>query len=123
MDETYIKLKGKWVSYYRAVDKYGAIVDFYLSDKRDEAAARAFFDRAFQNSGLPSKVVIDKSGVNIATLDTVNVRLWLAGYMHSLVEVFAVKYLNNIVEKSHRKLKDKSINVLDGNLGLVLKQR
>jgi len=32
MDETYIKINGKWVYYYRAVDKQGAIVDFYLSE-------------------------------------------------------------------------------------------
>jgi putative transposase len=31
MDETYINIKGRWVYYYRAVDKYGAIIDFYLS--------------------------------------------------------------------------------------------
>ena len=35
MDETYIKIKGKWVYYYRAVDKYGAIIDFYLSETRN----------------------------------------------------------------------------------------
>lgn len=32
MDETYIKVKGKWVYYYRAVDKYGTIINFYLSE-------------------------------------------------------------------------------------------
>ena len=42
MDETYIKIKGQWVYYYRAVDKLGAIIDFYLSETRDEPAARAF---------------------------------------------------------------------------------
>jgi len=45
IDETYIKIKGEWVYYYRAVDKHGAIVDFYLSETRDESAARAFFDK------------------------------------------------------------------------------
>ena len=39
MDETYIKIKGKSVYYYRAVDKHGAIIDFYLSERRDEPAA------------------------------------------------------------------------------------
>ena len=107
MDETYIKVKGKWVYYYRAVDKYGAIIDFYLSEKRDEPAALAFFDKAIGSSGLPDKVVIDKSGANIAALDTINVRLWLSGYMLSMIEVLAVKYLNNIVEQSHRKVKGK----------------
>ena len=43
MDETYIKVKGQWVYYYRAVDKFGAVIDFYLSETRDEPAARAFW--------------------------------------------------------------------------------
>jgi putative transposase len=75
MDETYIKIKGKWVYSYRAVDKDGAIVDFYLSETPYEPAARAFFNKALDSSGLPSKVVVDKSGANIASLDTLNVQL------------------------------------------------
>ena len=107
MDETYIKVKGKWVYYYRAVDKYGAIIDFYLSETRNEKDARAFFDKAIGSSGLPDKVVIDKSGANAAALDTINISLWLGGYMLRMIEVLAVKYLNNIVEQSHRKVKGK----------------
>jgi putative transposase len=107
MDETYIKIKGKWVYYYRAIDKHGAIVDFYLSETRDEPAARAFFNKALDSSSLPSKIVIDKSGANIAALDTLNVQLWLSGYMLCMIEVLTVKYLNNIVEQSHRKVKGK----------------
>ena len=107
MDETYIKIKGKWVYYYRAVDKHGAIVDFYLSKTRDEPAAKAFFDKALDSSSLPNKVVIDKSGANIAALDTLNVQLWLSGYMLFMMEVLTVKYLNNIVEQRHRKVKGK----------------
>ncbi|MFT7452369.1 MAG: putative transposase [Patescibacteria group bacterium] len=45
-------------------------------------------------------MVIDKSGVNIASLDTLNVQLWLSGYMLCMIEVLTVKYLNNIVEQS-----------------------
>ncbi len=105
MDESYIKVKGKWVYYYRAVDKVGAIIDFYLSETRNEQDARAFFDKAIKSSGLPRKVVIDKSGANAAALDTLNIHLWLGGYMLCMVEILAVKYLNNIVEQSHRKVK------------------
>ena len=97
---------------HRAVDKYGAIIDCYLSEIRDEPAARAFFDKAISSSGLPGKVVIDKSGSNIAALDTINVRLWLSGYMLSMIEVLVVKYLNNIVEQSHRKVKGKMYQCL-----------
>ncbi|GIU51924.1 IS6 family transposase [Shewanella sairae] len=107
MDETYIKIKGRWVYYYRAVNKYGAIIDFYLSETRDEPAARAFFNKAINQHGLPEKVVIDKSGANAAALDTINIRLWLSGYMLFMIEVLTIKYLNNIVEQSHRKVKGK----------------
>ena len=107
MDETYIKIKGKWVYYYRAVDNVGAIIDFYLSETRNEQDALAFFDKAIKSSGLPRKVVIDKSGANAAALDTINIRLWLGGYMLCMIDVLAVKYLNNIVEQSHRKVKGK----------------
>jgi IS6 family transposase len=39
VDETYIRVKGKWVYLYRAVDSTGATIDFLLSAKRDVAAA------------------------------------------------------------------------------------
>tara|TARA_Y100000588_G_C14056466_1_gene839530 strand:+ start:410 stop:766 length:357 start_codon:yes stop_codon:yes gene_type:complete len=45
MDETYIKVKGEWLYYYRAVDKFGEVIDYYLSYHRDEAAAKAFLTR------------------------------------------------------------------------------
>ncbi len=59
MDETYIKVKGQWVYLYRAFDKEGQTVDFMLSEKRNEPAARAFFD----------KVTMDKGGVNKAGIE------------------------------------------------------
>ena len=64
MDETYIKVKGQWLYLYRAVDKEGQTVDFMLSEKRDEPAARAFFNKAIGACGLPDKVTMDKSGAN-----------------------------------------------------------
>ena len=39
MDETYIKVKGKWTYLYRAVDRDGQTLDFMLSEHRDLAAA------------------------------------------------------------------------------------
>jgi transposase-like protein len=39
---TYIRIKGKWVYLYRAVDSTGATIDFLLSAKRDAAAAERF---------------------------------------------------------------------------------
>ncbi|MCW8333927.1 IS6 family transposase [Vibrio paucivorans] len=113
MDETYIKVKGEWVYYYRAVDKFGHVVDYYLSPNRDEAAAKAFLNKALAQNGLPEKVVIDGSKSNYAALDALNVQLWLTGYfMLSLVEILDIKYLNNIVEQSHRWVKQKTRQAL-----------
>nr|AKN38485.1 Mobile element protein [Vibrio genomosp. F6]AKN39110.1 Mobile element protein [Vibrio genomosp. F6] len=46
-------------------------------------------------------MVIDKSGANALALHNINVQLWLTGKILNLIEVFQVKYLNNIVEQSH----------------------
>ena len=60
VDETYVKIKGKWTYLYRAVDKQGKTVDFLLRAKRDVAAAKAFFRRAFKSQGrLPQKITLD----------------------------------------------------------------
>ena len=113
MDETYIKVKGKWVYYYREVDKFGNVVDYYLSPNRGEVAAKAFLNKAISQNGLPSKVVIDGSKSNYAAIDSMNVQLWLTGFfMLSLVEILDIKYLNNIVEQSHRWVKQKTRQAL-----------
>ena len=75
MDETYVKIKGVHHYLYRAVDKEGNTVDFMLSKKRDEVAAKAFFIKAIGSSGLPEKVTIDKSGASYAGLNAVNLQL------------------------------------------------
>jgi len=42
-DPTYMRIKGYWYYLYRAIDKEGNLVDVYLSESRDQAAAEAFF--------------------------------------------------------------------------------
>ena len=60
VDETYVKIKGRWTYLYRAVDKEGRTVDFLLRAKRDVAAAKAFFRLAFRRQGrLPHKITLD----------------------------------------------------------------
>src|ERR1700678_856760 len=55
VDETYLKVRGRWVYLYRAVDKEGNTVDFRLSPTRDVAAAKAFFRKALRTTAvLPS---------------------------------------------------------------------
>ena len=104
IDETYVKVKGKWVYLYRAVDKFGDTIDFMLSEQRDEAAATAFFKQAIDANGFPKKVVMDKSGANYAGLENINILLILAGLI-SFVEILQVKYLNNLIEQDHRFIK------------------
>ncbi|MGV2125541.1 IS6 family transposase [Agrobacterium vitis] len=104
MDETYIKVKGQWMYFYRAVDKYGKTLDFMLSERRDEAAATDFFARTIENNGWPEKVVIDKSGANLAGLQNMNMLLLLRGWFW-LIDVLQVKYLNNMIEQDHRFIK------------------
>jgi putative transposase len=105
MDETYIKVAGKWVYLYRAVDKAGKTVDFMLSEKRDRKSVLKFFEKAIGSSGMPEKVNIDKSGSNTAALNRINDLLFLFGWWHLLIEVRRVKYLNNMVEQDHRGIK------------------
>ncbi|MEW7009798.1 IS6 family transposase [Lentilitoribacter sp. EG35] len=104
MDETYIKVRGKWMYLYRAVDKHGKTLDFKLSERRDEAAATNFFKRTITNNGWPEKVVIDKSGANFAGLQNMNLLLLLHGWFW-LIDVLQVKYLNNMIEQDHRFIK------------------
>src|ERR1700744_3600914 len=51
MDETYIKVRGRWKYLYRAVDRDGGTVNFLLTARRDEAAGRPFLERAIDKSG------------------------------------------------------------------------
>ncbi len=118
MDETYIKIKGKYWYYYRAVDKCGDVIAYYLSKHRDEAAAKAFLNKDIAQNGLPEKVVIDGNNANYAALDAMNVQLWLTGYfMLCLIDICNVKYLNNIVEQSHRWVKQKTSQALGWKIG------
>src|ERR687886_787542 len=43
VDETYLKVGGRWAYLYRAVDREGHLVNTVLSEHRDMAAAQAFF--------------------------------------------------------------------------------
>lgn len=116
MDETYIKIKGIWHYLYHAVDKNGNTVDFMLSKKRDEAAAKKFFERAIRFNGLPEKITIDKSGANKAGFEAINLYLafiFLLGYPFVQIQIRQIKYLNNIIEQDHRSIK-RIVNAMMG---------
>jgi transposase-like protein len=60
VDETYVRIRGKWVYLYRAVDSAGRTVDFRLSGKRDVGAAKAFFRKAIKSQGsAPRTITLD----------------------------------------------------------------
>ncbi|WP_170518125.1 IS6 family transposase [Ruegeria atlantica] len=101
MDETYVKVKGEWVYLYRAIDNHGKTLDFMLSERRNKAAATKFFARELEVNGLPRKIVIDKSGANIAGIKAINKMLKGCGYPIP-IEMVRQKYLNNIIEQEHR---------------------
>ncbi len=99
MDETYIKVKGKWRYLYRAVDKDGNTVDFLLTKRRQRMSAQSFLIKAIENNGKPELINIDKSGSNTSAIKVYNKR------SYSKIEVRQCKYLNNIVEQDHRHVK------------------
>jgi putative transposase len=75
-----------------------------LSQRRNLAAARRFFKQAIAANGTPERVVIDKSGANLAGLQAINVILKCTG-SGRIFEIRQVKYLNNILEQDHRFIK------------------
>ena len=75
------------------------------TDLKPAAAATAFFKQAIDNSGLPSKVVIDKSGANNAGLENIINSLFFLAGLYCFIDILKVKYLNNSVEQDHRFIK------------------
>jgi len=62
VDETYVRVKGKWTYLYRAVDSTGATIDFLLAARRDAAAAKRFLQNALRAPGHPRPRVINVDG-------------------------------------------------------------
>jgi putative transposase len=112
MDETYIKVKGKWTYYYRAVNNTGKTLNFMLSERRDKAAARRYCKRAIGTNGVPDRIDINininininKNGANLAGLQSGNVILKFTGSGNT-IKILQVKYPNNIIEQDHRFVK------------------
>jgi len=104
MDETYIKVRGQWLYLYRAVDRDGKTLDFMLSGWRNTDAATQFFAKTLASSGIPLRVVNDKSGANGAGIKEVNKTLRRLGCLAEITTVRS-KYLNNRVEQDHRFIK------------------
>ncbi|NQZ68905.1 MAG: IS6 family transposase [Lentisphaeria bacterium] len=99
LDETYIKVKGQWKYYYRAVDKQGNTIDFLLTAKRDKKAALRYLTKAIGRNGKPGLINIDKSGSNKACIKQFN------NDHNKRIKIRQCKYLNNIIEQDHRRIK------------------
>jgi transposase, IS6 family len=103
VDETYIRVKGKWVYLYRAVDSTGATIDFLLSAKRDVDAAERFLAKALVRGNQPAPRVINTD--KHAGYPPAIVRLKSVGTLEENCRHRPVQYLNNVLEQDHRAIK------------------
>ena len=97
VDETYIKVDGRWCYLYRAIDRSGTLVDVMFSEHRDMAAAKAFFRSAKAVTGVtPDRVTTDGHDSYPRAIKTELGK----GVRHR-----TSRYLNNRLEQDHRGLK------------------
>ncbi|PFJ07474.1 IS6 family transposase [Bacillus cereus] len=103
VDETYVKVKGKWMYLYRAVDSHGNTIDFYLSKTRDHKAAKRFFQKAMCSPHVskPHTVTVDKNQAYPLSIE----KLKEEKKVPEGIEIRQIKYLNNIIEQDHRFIK------------------
>jgi transposase-like protein len=104
-DETYIEVKGKWMFLYRAVDKEGQTVASYLSRTRDQTAARDFFRQALKRHGEPRSITLDGFEPSHTALRRMGMRNEFNFRWANPVQIRSSKYLNNMVEQDHRRIK------------------
>jgi transposase-like protein len=108
VDETYIRVKGRWTYLYRAVDKQGLTVDFPLSEHRDVAAAKQFFIQAIEQHGPLEKITVD----GYPATHTVISEMKAKNVLPQSTKVRTSKYLNNLIEQGHRKVKQRIYSML-----------
>jgi transposase-like protein len=103
VDETYVKVKGRWMYLYRAVDSHGQTIDFLLSAKRDAAAAKRFFRKMLgePHTVNPRTITVDKNPAYPCAVAEMkdNGELW------RFARLRRCRFLNNIVEQDHRRVK------------------
>jgi transposase-like protein len=97
VDETYLKVRGRWCYLYRAIDGNGDLVDTMLSKTRDMAAAKAFFRSARSATGIvPDKVTTDGHGSYPRAIRST---------LGKRVTHRTSAYRNNGLEQDHRGIK------------------
>src|SRR5712691_1878643 len=97
VDETYVKVAGRWRYVYRAVDQHGQIIDVYVSARRDSRAARGFFTSALGVHGEPTEVVTDRAWTLLTVVEEL-----MPGAFHNTAQ-----YANNRIEADHGRLKSR----------------
>ncbi|WP_246215664.1 IS6 family transposase [Microvirga makkahensis] len=103
VDETYVRVGGRWKYLFRAVDKHGHLIEFMLSDRRNTGAAYRFLRKALKTMSdyPPSSITTDK----LASCPRAIRRLKREGHLAHPVEHRTSKYLNNILEADRGALK------------------
>ena len=104
IDETYVKIRGKWAYLYRAVDKFGNTIDFYLSATRNTKAAKRFLGKALKELKDWEQPEVLNTG-KAPTYAVAIAELKAQGKCPEETRHRQVKYLNNVVEADHGKLK------------------
>jgi transposase-like protein len=98
VDETYLKVAGRWRYAYRAIDQFGQVIDVFVSPRRDAAAARRFFERAVGTTRCtPTEVVTDRAAAYPVVLEELLPAAW-----HR-----TDRYANNHIEADHGRLKSR----------------
>jgi IS6 family transposase len=111
VDETYVRVKGRWCYLYRAIDSKGATIDFLLSAFRDADAAKRLFRKKLGDRSHPQPRVINTDLAPIyrsAISDTKK-----EGTLRNRCRHRPVQYLNNILEQDHRAIK-RRVNAKQG---------
>jgi IS6 family transposase len=103
VDETYMKVKGKWNYLYRAVDSKGNTIDFMLFANRDVDAAKRFFKKALSSphNQSPRVITVAKNPSYPPALQ----QLMNEESLSKETLIRQTKYLNNMVEQDHRFIK------------------
>jgi IS6 family transposase len=111
VDETYVRVKGRWCYLYRAIDSAGATIDFLLSGLRDADAAKRLFRKALSHASHPQPRVINTDRAPI--YDSAIPDIKKEGILRRRCRHRPVQYLNNILEQDHRAIK-RRVNAKQG---------
>jgi IS6 family transposase len=111
VDETYVRVKGRWCYLYRAIDSRGATIDFLLSAFRDADAAKRLFRKALSDRSHPQPRVINTDLAPIYSSAIPDSKK--EGTLRTRCRHRPVQYLNNILEQDHRAIK-RRVNAKQG---------